>query len=136
MDSDGVSAPSTTKQNHRSPSARAFGELLRALRKERGLSQAALAEKAALSLNAISSFERGERFPRAETLDALVDAFELETTGVVQSLLSMRQNKVPTSVETEHAEWHELEAVWNTASRETRRLIVAVARTILAERSR
>ena len=100
------------------------------------MSQAALAEKAALSLNAISAFERGERFPRAETLDALVGAFELDTTSVVQSLLSLRQGRSQASAEAEQAEWRELEAIWNAASKETQRLIVAVARTVLAERSR
>ena len=131
-----VSAPSTIKRSQRSPSARTLGDLLRGLRKERGLSQAALAEKAALSLNAISAFERGERFPRAETLDALVGAFELDTTSVVQSLLSLRQGRSQASAEAEQAEWRELEAIWNAASKETQRLIVAVARTVLAERSR
>lgn len=97
------------------------------------MSQAALAEKASLSLNAISAFERGERFPRAETLDALVGAFELETANVVQSLLSLRQRP---STEAERAEWQDVEVIWGAASKETRRLLVAVARLILAEKSR
>ncbi|MFY9884575.1 MAG: helix-turn-helix domain-containing protein [Candidatus Cybelea sp.] len=56
-----------------------FGELLRELRIAAGLSQEALAERAAMSVNGISALERGEnRSPQRKTLALLVRALGLE----------------------------------------------------------
>lgn len=59
-------------------SAEIFPRQLRHLRLQRGLSQERLAELASLSINAISSFERGLRFPRPKSLDALARALGAE----------------------------------------------------------
>ncbi len=59
-------------------SAEIFPRQLRHLRLERGFSQERLAELAELSVNAISSFERGLRFPRPASLDALARALGAE----------------------------------------------------------
>jgi transcriptional regulator with XRE-family HTH domain len=59
-------------------SAEIFPRQLRHLRLQRGLSQERLAELANLSINAISSFERGLRFPRPKSLDALARALGAE----------------------------------------------------------
>jgi transcriptional regulator with XRE-family HTH domain len=59
-------------------SAEIFPRQLRHLRLQRGLSQERLAELAELSINAISSFERGLRFPRPRSLDALARALGAE----------------------------------------------------------
>jgi class 3 adenylate cyclase/tetratricopeptide (TPR) repeat protein/DNA-binding XRE family transcriptional regulator len=56
-----------------------FGDVLRALRRAAGLTQAELAERANLSPRGLSDLERGiNRHPRRETLLALADAFGLD----------------------------------------------------------
>jgi predicted ATPase/DNA-binding XRE family transcriptional regulator len=56
----------------------AFGDVLRRLRMQRSLSQEELAERASLSLNAVSALERGvRRRPRVETVRVLCDAMNL-----------------------------------------------------------
>jgi predicted ATPase/DNA-binding XRE family transcriptional regulator len=57
----------------------AFGDVLRRLRMYRYMSQEDLAQRAALSLNAVSTLERGvRRRPRVETVRVLADAMGLE----------------------------------------------------------
>ncbi|MBV9332478.1 MAG: helix-turn-helix domain-containing protein [Candidatus Eremiobacteraeota bacterium] len=58
-----------------------FGQMLRHLRRDAGLSQEALAEHAGLSKDAISALERGtRRAPYHETVTNLADALELDST--------------------------------------------------------
>lgn len=58
----------------------AFAELLRQARRAAGLSQEELAERAGLSVRAISALERGvNRTPRRDTLQMLADALALPT---------------------------------------------------------
>jgi eukaryotic-like serine/threonine-protein kinase len=55
-----------------------FGDLLRRARREAGLTQEELAEKAGLSVRGISDLERGaRRAPRPDTLDLLAQALQL-----------------------------------------------------------
>ncbi len=55
-----------------------FGEYLRRLREERGLTQEQLAERAGLSSNAIAALESGRRQrPYPSTMQALSDALGL-----------------------------------------------------------
>src|SRR5947209_2371064 len=55
-----------------------FGEVLRRFRRDRGLTQEALAERAGLSTRAITDLERGvNRSPRADTLRLLAEALRL-----------------------------------------------------------
>lgn len=54
-----------------------FGETVRGLRKEAGLSQEALAEKAGLTLNYIGNVERGEKTPSLETVCRIAGALGL-----------------------------------------------------------
>jgi transcriptional regulator with XRE-family HTH domain len=62
----------------RAAAASSFGEALAAVRKERGLTQEQLAERARLSTRAISDLERGlHRAPRASTFALLAQALEL-----------------------------------------------------------
>ncbi len=57
----------------------AFAELLRRLRVEAGLTQEVLAERAGLSVNAISALERGTRqAPHRDTVQLLADALTLQ----------------------------------------------------------
>jgi predicted ATPase/transcriptional regulator with XRE-family HTH domain len=61
------------------PGSPEFGVLLRQHRLAAGLSQEALAERARLSVNGLSSLERGvRRTPRRETLALLSEALELD----------------------------------------------------------
>ncbi|WP_341648811.1 helix-turn-helix transcriptional regulator [Thauera humireducens] len=64
------------------PSQR-FTVLLRELRKETGLSQEALAERAALHRNFISLIERGESQPTVDTLFRLADALGVTAVELV-----------------------------------------------------
>jgi predicted ATPase/transcriptional regulator with XRE-family HTH domain len=59
-----------------------FGEVLRRLRLEAGLSQEVLAERARVSKQAVSALERGvRRAPQSQTLTLLIDALELDAAG-------------------------------------------------------
>ncbi len=73
-----------------------FGEAVRALRRERGLSQEALAEKANLHTNYISLVERGLSAPALDTICALADAL-----GVTVSALAVQMEK--NAVRSSHA---------------------------------
>jgi len=64
------------------PSQR-FTVLLRELRKETGLSQEALAERAGLHRNFISLIERGESQPTVDTLFRLADALGVTAVELV-----------------------------------------------------
>ncbi len=63
-----------------------LAQRLRDLRLERGWTQQQLADRAGLSLNAINSFERAERFPRADSLDAVLVALSVEPEVVPELL--------------------------------------------------
>ncbi len=68
----------------------AFGKKLRQLRVARGLSQEEVAERAGLSTNAIGSYERGVRFPRDTSLDALLDALGADPEEMSRAVLTAR----------------------------------------------
>ena len=62
-----------------------FGPLLRRYRLAASLSQAALAERAGLSTDAITALERGRRTsPRLETVAAMRSEYRWATVGRVQ----------------------------------------------------
>ncbi len=57
--------------------AKAFGERVRELREERGLSQEALADLAGLHRTHVSLIERAQRSARLETIEALAKALKV-----------------------------------------------------------
>lgn len=63
--------------------AELFGRRLREIRKERGLTQEALAESADLSGNYISDLELGRKVPSLTILVRLSQALEIATTDLL-----------------------------------------------------
>ena len=59
-----------------------FGTNVRSLRKLRGLSQAALAEKAEISTDMLGRLERGEASPSFDTAEALADALAVSPVAL------------------------------------------------------
>ena len=55
-----------------------FAERLRSLRQEKGWSQQRLAEELKLSKSSVNMYERGEREPGFETMEALADLFHVD----------------------------------------------------------
>jgi transcriptional regulator with XRE-family HTH domain len=55
-----------------------LGKAIRFYRKQRGLSQAELAEKAGISITFLSKIERGIKFPTSETLSGLANGLDVE----------------------------------------------------------
>ena len=84
----------------RNPAAR-FGSLVRAYRREAGLTQRELAAKAGLSIAALRDFEQSRRHrPRANSLAALADALSLDpdqaaSLGRAAALPRRRPDAVP-----------------------------------------
>lgn len=79
------------------PTSASFGTLLKQYRLAAGLSQEALAERAALSARAISDLERGiNRTPRRDTLDLLARALSLPDRKRVTLTLAARPEIDPT----------------------------------------
>jgi len=70
----------------------AFGELLRELREERGLSQAQLALESELDQTFVSLLERGQRQPSLISLFALCGALEVEPDTVVRRLMVAKKS--------------------------------------------
>ena len=56
---------------------KAFGENLKNLRKQKGLSQAQLAEIIGMSAKNITKIETGKSFPRAENINKLLKLFNV-----------------------------------------------------------
>jgi transcriptional regulator with XRE-family HTH domain len=61
----------------RSPAHAAFGQAVRKLRKERGLSQEELGHRSGLHRNYLGGIERGELNPTLTTIIKLAGAFEI-----------------------------------------------------------
>ena len=57
-----------------------FNERLKLLRQETGLSQQDFAKQVGLSKSSVNMYERGEREPGLETLEAIADYFNVDPT--------------------------------------------------------
>ena len=71
----------------------AFGDLLKQLREERGLSQAQLALESDVDQTFVSLLERGRRQPTLATLFALCDALRIQPDTVVATLVAARKSR-------------------------------------------
>jgi transcriptional regulator with XRE-family HTH domain len=65
------------RRTTRSPEGQRFGDALRVMRKERGLSQEALAERADMAADYLGFIERGENVPTLTILLRLADALDV-----------------------------------------------------------
>lgn len=63
-----------------------FGEGVRRLRKARGLTQLALAEKAGVHLNSISLIERGLIPPALDTICSIADALDVRVSELMKEM--------------------------------------------------
>lgn len=63
-----------------------FGKVVRAARRERGLTQELLAEKANLHVNSISFLERGLTPPALDTICAIADALEVSVSSLMTQM--------------------------------------------------
>jgi transcriptional regulator with XRE-family HTH domain len=61
-----------------------LGKNIKLLRFHNNLSQAELAEKADISINFLSELERGNKWPRAETLASIAQALNIPVSGLFQ----------------------------------------------------
>jgi transcriptional regulator with XRE-family HTH domain len=79
----------------------AFGEQLRRYREAVGLSQEELAERAALTANAIGALERGERGrPYPDTVRRLADALGLDEAQRAELIASIARTPAGTAAHT------------------------------------
>lgn len=76
--------------------AKILGSFIQALRKEKGLTQAQLAEKIHVTDKAVSKWERGNGIPDICNLEALADALDITTAELIQC---KKQDKVLLSSE-------------------------------------
>ena len=71
------------RRRTRSPEGQRFGELLRLLRKDRGLSQEALAEAASMTADYLGFIERGDNVPTLTVILKLAKALNVDTCDLV-----------------------------------------------------
>lgn len=76
--------------------AKALGSFIQTLRKEKGLTQAQLAEKIHVTDKAVSKWERGVGIPDISNLEALADALDITVTELLQC---KKQDRIPVSPE-------------------------------------
>jgi transcriptional regulator with XRE-family HTH domain len=67
-----------------SPRHRAFGEAIRALRVERGLTQESLADRCGLTTNYVGDSERGERNVSVRALWQLADGLGIPASEILR----------------------------------------------------
>ena len=73
----------TQRNRRKAPEALLFGQALRRLRTERGLSQERLAEAAGVTLNYVGNLERGEQGPSLHVLIKLARALDVDVATLL-----------------------------------------------------
>ena len=77
-----------------------FRDKLRELRKERGMTQQAVAEALGVSFSTVSMYERGQRCPDMEMLGRIADYFGVTTDVLLGKSAAEMAAPAPTSAET------------------------------------
>jgi transcriptional regulator with XRE-family HTH domain len=72
------------RRQERSPEGQRFGEVIRRYRKERGLSQEALAEAASLTADYLGFIERGENVPTLTVILKIAQALDVDASDLLQ----------------------------------------------------
>jgi transcriptional regulator with XRE-family HTH domain len=70
-----------------------LGKGIRFYRQQRQLSQAALAEKAGISITFLSNIERGLKYPTSDTLSAIASGLEVEVYELFRHDYSPAENR-------------------------------------------
>ena len=104
-----------------------FGRRLRELRRERGLSQSTLAERADITPEHVSRIERGVVSPSLEVMDRLAEALGVE----LKALFEFGPARPTPDAAISH-----LADIARQASSEERRLIVRLAEQVVRYRTR
>lgn len=68
-----------------------FGNFIKERRKEKGMTQKALAEKVSVTDKAISRWENGHGFPDIESLEPLADALDISLWELMHSQIDERE---------------------------------------------
>jgi transcriptional regulator with XRE-family HTH domain len=104
-----------------------FGKRLRELRRERGLSQATLAERAEITSEHVSRIERALVGPSLEVMDRLAEALDVE----IKALFEFGTSRAGAD-----ASFLQLQDIARRGTPEDRRLLLRVADTIIKYRSK
>lgn len=75
---------SVSRRKSRSEEGLKFGESVRRLRKERNLSQEALAERAGMNADFVGFIERGENVPTLTTILQLARALGVQPSAIIE----------------------------------------------------
>ena len=76
-----------------------FSENIKRLRKERDLTQEALADFLGVSFQAVSKWERGESYPDIELLPTIADFFSVSTDDLLGADKSIKEEKIKSYIE-------------------------------------
>lgn len=81
-----------------------FGEVLKQLRKDKGLTQAELARLTGLKVSAISMYENGNREPNFETLEIFADFFNVDMNVLLGRETKANTTRISSSSSSSDAE--------------------------------
>jgi len=99
-----------------------FGKRVRALRKNKGLSQEELAEKTDISSKYLSRVEMGQHFPSIDTLDKLANALKVEVKDFFEFAHEARSSRELREI---------LSGLLKETDEEKLRLLVKIVRAVI-----
>lgn len=99
-----------------------FGKRVRALRKNKGLSQEDLAEKIDISSKYLSRVEMGQHFPSIDTLDRLANALKVDLKDFFEFAHEARSSRELREI---------LSGLLKEADEEKLRLLVKIVRAVI-----
>lgn len=80
----------TAEQRPAKTPEQAFGDVLRGVRKEKAVTQEALAHRGGYHRTYIGQLERGEKSPSLRTLFNLAEALDVSPTDLIRRVVEMR----------------------------------------------